>query len=275
MTVFAELRRLARRWMIPAPLSDVAAAGLVACGGGTSQVQAFIPARLIVFGDEHSLVVNDGSNNGRKYSVNGLDSTLARDCLLLPLWSQSLASHYGFVFAECNKAAATPQAFMRAQLGATVDSASIGVAAQVAAQAAAGSPVQRGDLVAIMLGANDVLELSDKVQAGTLTADAAIAEARARGGRLAEIINQMLATGARAVVQRRPAPGHRRHRLRRPQLRPGAGRRHRAGHGALPHQLCAEQRGRRRVRRGLAQLHQRQRRPGGHRCHRIKLPVGR
>lgn len=207
MTVFAELRRLARRWMIPALLSGVAAATLVACGGGTSQVQAFTPARLIVFGDEHSLIVNDGANNGRKYTVNGVDTTSARDCLLLPLWSQALASHYGFVFAECNKSAATPQAFMRAKLGATVDSASIGAAAQIAAQAAAGSAVQSGDLVAIMLGANDVIELSDKVQAGTLTADAAVAEARARGGRLAEIINQLLNSGARAIVATVPDMG--------------------------------------------------------------------
>jgi len=207
MTVFAELRRLARRWMIPALLSGVAAATLVACGGGTSQIHAFVPARLIVFGDEHSLIVNDGANNGWKYTVNGLDTTPARDCLLLPLWSQALATHYGFVFAECNKAAATPQAFMRARLGATVDSASIGASAQIAAQAAAGSAVQSGDLVAIMLGANDVIELSDKVQAGTLTADAAIAEARARGTRLAEIINQLLAVGARAIVATVPDMG--------------------------------------------------------------------
>ncbi|MBL0090183.1 MAG: esterase [Ideonella sp.] len=207
MTVFSELRRTASRWLIPTLVSGALAATLVACGGGTSQVHAFVPARLIVLGDESSLILDDGSSNGKKYSVNGLDATPTRDCLLLPLWSQALASHYNFVFAECNKAAATPQAFIRAKLGATVDGAGTGLAAQLAAQSASGSAVQSGDLVSVMLGANDVLELSDKVAAGTMTADAAVAEVRARGARLADQINAVLATGARAIVSTVPDMG--------------------------------------------------------------------
>ena len=42
------------------------------------------------------------AGNGRKYSVNGLDDDGNVDCRLHPVWVQSVASLYGFVFAECN-----------------------------------------------------------------------------------------------------------------------------------------------------------------------------
>lgn len=195
---------------------------LVSCGGGTSQVAAFKPTRMIVLGDEHSLVVDDGVHNGKKYSVNGLSATPARDCLLLPLWTQSVAAHYGFVFAECNAAAAVPQAFMRARLGAKVDDALDGIDAQIAAQAKADSAIGSGDLVTVMMGANDVIDLADRVQAGTLGADAAVIEARARGGRLAERINALLAAGARAVVSSMPDMGLSPYALAQNATTPGA-----------------------------------------------------
>lgn len=222
MTVFPELRRIARRAIGPVMAAGALAATLVGCGGGTSQIQAFTPNRLIVLGDEHSLITKDAGTNGKKYSVNGLDANSARDCLLLPLWSQALASHYEFVFAECNAAGATPKAFMRARFGATVDSATTGIAAQLAAQTSAGSAVQTGDLLAVMIGANDVIELSDKVQAGAMTVDAAVAEAQARGGRLATVINGLLATGARAVVSTVPDMGLSPYALAQDKLTPGA-----------------------------------------------------
>jgi hypothetical protein len=48
MTLFRDLRRLGATLLAPVMLST---ALLVACGGGTQQVQSFVPARLIVFGD--------------------------------------------------------------------------------------------------------------------------------------------------------------------------------------------------------------------------------
>ena len=210
MTVFCESRRPGRRWLalsLAALVTSAVTAGLTSCGGGTSQIQAFRPTRLIVLGDETSLLISNGSNNGLKYTISGLDAAAARDCLLLPLWVQSLASNYSFVFAECNVAAAVPQAFMRAKLGAKVDDAKLGIGAQLAAQAAADSAVKAGDLVAVMLGANDIIELSERVQAGSLSAADATAEARARGTRLAERINLLLATGARAIVSTIPDMG--------------------------------------------------------------------
>lgn len=197
------LRRVGRPLWIP-----VLAAGLLAaCGGGSSQIEAFLPDRLIVLGDDTSVLVNDGTNNGKKYGVNGLDETNARDCLLLPTWTQSLASFYGFVFAECNKNGDTPKAFMRARVGAKVDDPTLGVAQQLADQVAAGGPLTPKDLVTVMMGTNDLIELNDRVLAGTMTAGDALAEVRRRGQHMAERVNQILATGAKAIVSTMPDIG--------------------------------------------------------------------
>lgn len=198
MTLLRDPRRLgAPLW---APLL-LAAALLVGCGGGTSQVQAFKPNRLIVFGDEDSVLVDDGQANAYKYSLNGVDpTTLARSCLLLPIWTQSMASQYGFVFAECNPNTQLPQAFMRAKEGATVDDPNLGLAQQIAEQGGLGS----GDLVTVMIGSNDLFELFGAVQAGTMTAADAQAAAQQRGGHAADQVNAILATGARAIVATTP-----------------------------------------------------------------------
>ena len=50
----------------------VLSAGLLAsCGGGTSTQDRFLPSRLVVFGDEQSLLRSDGA----KFSVNQIDTT--------------------------------------------------------------------------------------------------------------------------------------------------------------------------------------------------------
>src|SRR4051812_31191165 len=87
-------------------LAAFAAGLLTACGGGTSQYDPFVPGRVLAFGDENSVI----DSQGRKYSINGVKDTLdengqtvsAIDCTALQNWAQSVASHYGFVFAECN-----------------------------------------------------------------------------------------------------------------------------------------------------------------------------
>jgi phospholipase/lecithinase/hemolysin len=186
-----------------------AVAMLAACGGGTSQIEPFAPNRLIVFGDDHSVIVNDGTANGRKYTVNGMtsDTLPLRDCTLLPNWVQTLSDHYRFVFAECNKTGATPKAFMRAKVGAKVEDATTGLARQVSEQTAAGGAFSAKDLVTVMLGANDIFELSDAVLAGTLTDAQAVAEARRRGAVLAGGVNGLLAANARVIVSTIPDLG--------------------------------------------------------------------
>jgi outer membrane lipase/esterase len=206
MIASTPLRRLARRL---GALAAATTALLAACGGGTSQIEPFAPTRLIVFGDDHSAIVDDGAHNGRKYSVNGLNSDALplRDCLLLPNWVQTLSIHYGFTFAECNRTGATPRAFMRAKPDAKVEDASIGMAAQVAEQTAAGGAFNAKDLVTVMMGANDLIELSERVVAGTLTDAQAAAEARRRGAALANLVNGVLAAGAKAIVSTVPDMG--------------------------------------------------------------------
>lgn len=205
MTVLNVLRRPG--WLAGVSMTVAAAGLLAACGGGTSQVEPFKPGRVIAFGDETSVIVNDGANNGRKYTVNGLDASAARDCTLLPNWVQSVTDHYGFVFAECNKAAATPRAFLRAKVGAKVDDPTLGMTQQIAEQIANGDGFKANDLVTILIGANDLIELSERVRAGTLTAADASAEAKRRGTQLAERVNTILAAGAKGIVVTVPDMG--------------------------------------------------------------------
>ncbi|MBI5259636.1 MAG: esterase [Burkholderiales bacterium] len=205
MTLLTVLRRFGGLTGVTLALGI--AALLPACGGGTSQVEPFKPGRVIVLGDETSVIVNDGLNNGRKYTVNGLDSNGVRDCTLQPNWVQVVAAQYGFVFAECNKDAATPKALMRAKVGAKVDDPTIGMASQIAEQQASGEGFKSNDLVTILIGQNDLIELSERVIAGTLSEADAVGEARRRGAVLAERVNTILATGAKGLVSTVPNVG--------------------------------------------------------------------
>ena len=124
-----------------------AAAGLsvllAACGGNTSQVESFTPTRLVAFGDEASAFAAGGQKFAVNDAVNG--------CRALPIWTQVMADGYGFGFDECPVGAGAQKAVSRAAAGATAAS----LAGQVAAQADLG----RGDLVTVLLGANDVKAL--------------------------------------------------------------------------------------------------------------------
>lgn len=168
-----------------------------ACGGGTSQSDPFVAQRLFAFGDETSAL----TANGRKYSVNGLAADGRVDCSLQPIWVQQMAALYGFVFAECNPTAvAEPKARMYAAAGAKVAD----VAAQVEAQVAAGG-FRDKDLATVLAGANDVLELYAQYPA--LPVDSLLAEARARGTRLAQVVNRLVELGAKVVVSNVPDMG--------------------------------------------------------------------
>jgi phospholipase/lecithinase/hemolysin len=170
---------------------------IAACGGGTSQFEPFVAQRVFAFGDEASTL----TSTGRKYSVNGLNADQAIDCSLEPIWVQSVASQYGFVFAQCNPAnVAEPQAFMRAAAGAKVAD----VAAQVEAQVAAGG-FRDKDLALVLAGANDVLDLYAQYP-GRSEADL-LADARARGERMAQIVNHLIDLGAKVIVSNLPDIG--------------------------------------------------------------------
>lgn len=197
MTLSRELRRLGARLLAPAAL---AATLLAACGGGSSQVKAFVPARLIVFGDENNMIVDDGTHDGFKYTINDRRGTGIGKCRTEPNIVQYVATQYNFVFAECNPAAVTPRGFIHARAGATVDHPVNGLAAQRAAVSDLGA----SDLVTVMIGANDIIEVYELVRAGRLPGNDPIGEIRRRGKVAADQISAMLATGARALVMTVP-----------------------------------------------------------------------
>lgn len=170
---------------------------LAACGGGTSTVDPFRAQRLLVFGDDTSAI----TQSGRKYGVNGLSlATGQLDCTQEPLWVQSVASLYGFEFAECNPTFAEPKAFMRAFAGAKVAD----VAAQVEAQVAAGGFRDR-DLATVLAGVNDILEIYGRYPGSSV--DSLKAEASARGGQLALVVNRLVGLGVKVVVSDLPDMG--------------------------------------------------------------------
>ena len=197
MTSFRDLRRLGARLLAP---TVVCAAVLTGCGGSTSQVTAFAPERLIVLGDETSVIVNDGSNDGFRYTLNDRRSTTAGKCLASPTIVQAVANQYGFAFAECNPRALTPKAFNFAMVGATVEDPRSGLDAQRTAVAKLGPT----DLVTVMIGGNDIIALYERVRAGTLTDGDALEEAKRLGRSAAATVSGVLATGARALVMTVP-----------------------------------------------------------------------
>lgn len=180
-------------------------AGLTACGGGTSQFDPFVAQRLIVFGDQSSVLNADGT----KYSINGVNtvtnsdgtSSDTLDCSAQPIWVQQLASFYGFVFAECNPSQSlTPKAFMRAAAGAKVEDVQV----QINSQLAEGG-FRDKDLTTVLVGANDVIKLYQQYPVRP-EADLA-AELGARGKRLAQQVNLLVSLGAKVIVSTVPDMG--------------------------------------------------------------------
>lgn len=141
-------------------LASLAVALLASCGGG-DPIEKFVPSRIIVFGDEASLIEADTytpTNGGRKYTVNGLvrdtdgtTLTATRDCTRNPIWVQVLANDYGYQFAEC-LTTGLPRAFMQAELNSTAAMVSAAITSYMA-----GTGFNSGDLVTIMVGTHDVI----------------------------------------------------------------------------------------------------------------------
>ena len=174
-----------------------AAVLLAACGGGTSQIQAFKPPRLTAFGDESSALTSDG----RKYAVNEFGSDgVALDCNASPIWVQDVARAFNFAFPQCPLTGAETKALTRAAPGARVAD----VVRQVDAHVAAGG-FQNEELVLMLAGSWDVFDLYAQFPARSR--EDLINEARARGVRLAEQINRMVGLGARVVVSTIPDLG--------------------------------------------------------------------
>jgi phospholipase/lecithinase/hemolysin len=168
------------------------AAGLASCGGGTYQVKAFVPARLLSFGDENSLLV---APDGRKYSINGINtSTDLVDCQVAPMWFQVLATSYNMVYPECNPAGdLAPAAHSYAAVGATLDDVTAQVNAFVTSDNFAAD-----DLVTLYVGTNDLLQIYATAFDGN-QADILV-QMHARGAQLGNLVNQIAGYGAKVLV---------------------------------------------------------------------------
>lgn len=174
-------------------LAAVAAAALIAgCGGGgTSQIDPFAPTRVIAFGDESGTILQ----SGKKYTINGLNAdTKQVDCRLSPVWSQILSGGFGFVYPQCNSDfVALPQGIMYAAAGNKVADVRDKIDLHLS-----NDRFGPKDIVAVMVGVNDILELYRQFPAQSR--DSLINEAKARGKLLADQINRIANANGRVVV---------------------------------------------------------------------------
>jgi len=170
---------------------------LTSCGGGTSQIEPFKPARVLVFGDETSLI----TPQGLKYSINEYGSDGATlDCKLSPVWVQILAGIYGYGFEQCPVGTGEQKAKSWAQAGARAAD----LVQQVDAQAAAGG-FTTSDLVTVLVGSHDVLDLY--LQYPAKSEAEVLALARQRGELIAAQVNRMVNLGAKVIVSTIPDMG--------------------------------------------------------------------
>lgn len=169
---------------------------LVSCGGSGQQVEPFVPTRVLVFGDEQSLLQADG----RKHSINILDSTGARSCASGPVWTQGLAANFGMVFPGCPGTVAQPQGRMYATVNAKVSDVAVQINSHLG-----GDTFSRTDLVTVFAGVHDILDIYAQFP-GRSEADV-IKDAAAAGAALAAQINRIALADGRVIFVTLPDMG--------------------------------------------------------------------
>jgi outer membrane lipase/esterase len=174
-------------------------AWLVACGGGSAQIEPFQPRQIITLGDENSALTVDGKN----YAVNGFDATAGViNCSSQPIWTQVLAANFGIALDRCTQAApADVHGITRAALNAKAAD----LDAQIDAQLALGPPSSK-DLFTVMVGMHDIVEVYENFTGArdcnldTRVTTPLEAELAQRGHHVAEQINRLVSAGARIIV---------------------------------------------------------------------------
>jgi outer membrane lipase/esterase len=191
----------------------VAVLGSVLLGscGGASSTHEFAPKRLLVFGDESSLLTRGSAataRDGKKYSINGFTpgttpAYSTPDCGINPLWVQWLATTYNLVFAECNYNGAAVTAFNYATAGATV-AVAVG---QVNAWLNQGNSFGSTDLVTVLVGQNDIIALYEAYKAlptdqqTTAAQNQLVAEALNRGKTLAALFTNVITNNSNSKAR--------------------------------------------------------------------------
>ncbi|HEY4080494.1 MAG TPA: SGNH/GDSL hydrolase family protein [Burkholderiaceae bacterium] len=177
----------------------IAVLGLAACGGGNgTQIQPFHPTRIVTFGDESSYI----NALGQKYTINGIDPTSGlADCAVNPIWVQILASAYGMSYPQCDpNHSAAPQGLMLAVPGAKVADLQ-----STMDKYFSGNYFSDKDLVTVLIGTNDILELYSQFPAQNQ--DSLVAQAKVRGQAAADIVNRIADAGGRVIVSTLPDLG--------------------------------------------------------------------
>jgi len=169
---------------------------MAGCGGG-DPVVAFVPTRVLAFGDENSVITSEG----RKYTVNALadvNGVSTLDCAAHAIWVQRLASSYGLVFPECNpNSVSDPLSRIYAVAGGKVADLVDQVDQHLATDTFSGK-----DLVTMFVGQNDVLELYAEYPASDQTT--LLEAARQRGQTLAGQVSRVAAAGGKVLVSTVP-----------------------------------------------------------------------
>jgi len=194
-----------RRIGLAAGLLTLALAG---CGGGT-EIEPFSPNRIISFGDEMSVINQNGTLNGTKYTVNYYVAATTTtpvvpahiDCTGNPLWIQMVASHYGMAFDKCPGTSTTQAGHLYAANGAT----STDLDTQIANSVGNLGAFTDKDLVTVMVGMNDVLAAYD-LYPSTTEADL-VAALTEKGKQLAAKVNNLAMQGPAVIVATVPDLG--------------------------------------------------------------------
>ena len=182
-----------------AMMALTAALALSACGGGNgTQIDPFAPTRIVTFGDETSVI----NAQGQKYTVNGVDATTGLfDCAVNPNWVQVLAAAFGMTYPQCDpNHSAAPQGLMLATAGAKVADVQDAVDKYFS-----DNYFTDKDLVTMLVGQNDILELYNQFPAQSQ--DALVAQATQRGQVLAQVVNRIAAAGGRVIISTLPDIG--------------------------------------------------------------------
>ena len=177
-------------------VAGVAAIGaltaLASCGGGTYQQQAFVPARILTFGDESSRLEGP---QGLKYSINGVSpATLQVDCSVFPIWTESVATSYGLVYSNCNENAS----FETNAIDFTTVNGTVADLVNSVAAFQAGDTFNGNDLVLIWVGMHDIL--NDYAANANADETVPLADMNAAGTTLAGVVNQIAKSGGKVLL---------------------------------------------------------------------------
>jgi outer membrane lipase/esterase len=173
-----------------------ALAVLASCGGGTYQQQAFVPARILTFGDESSRLEGP---QGLKYSINGISpATLQTDCTVNPIWTQTVANSFNLVYANCNINAA----FETNAIDLTTVNGTVADVVNSVAAFRAGDTFNGNDLVLIWVGMHDILNEYQSNGNGDETT--LLADMKEQGTTLAGVVNEIAQAGGKVILLTAP-----------------------------------------------------------------------